>query len=137
MDGTTYQAGFGSGHLGRRGYTLVEVLVAVSILSIVLIGIMAAINVAQDTQDRAMNIAAARDIAVSRLETYRNLSPVQFGTVPASDISAALPTGNSIACSVASYGGTNTFIYRATVSVSWPEGKGSRTVSYESLLYKP
>lgn len=137
MDGNPGRIGSESRRWDNQGYTLVEVLVAVAILSIGLMGVMSAISVSQDTQDRAMNIAAARDIAISRLETYRNLSPDQLGTIPASDTSTDLPPGNTIACSAVTYGGAGSSIYRATVTVSWPEGGSTRTINYESLLYKP
>jgi prepilin-type N-terminal cleavage/methylation domain-containing protein len=120
----------------NSGYTLVELLVSVVILSIALLATLSAIRVAQDTQDRANHIAIARDIAISNLERYRWLKWNHMGDIPASQTSSDLPSGNAITCSAAQYPNGSSGVYKATVQVSWPEGNGTRTVKYESLFWK-
>jgi len=126
ISGTTPRSG---------GFTLVEVLAAVLLLSIALMAIMTADTAARGMQERAVSQAAARNIAQSIIEQLRSapIDSIRTMTFPATD--SSLPSGNSIVVSVSGYpssGETN--LCRATVTVSWPEGAGTRTMQYETLI---
>jgi prepilin-type N-terminal cleavage/methylation domain-containing protein len=117
------------------GFTLVEVLAAVLLLSIALLAIMTANTAARGAQQRAVCQGAARNVAQSVIDQLRAAPIDSISTMafPASD--ASLPSGNSIAVSVTGYptlGETN--LYKATVTVSWPEGVGTRSIQYEMLI---
>lgn len=119
---------------GKAGYTLVELLAAMTILSIGLLGVFSAISASRDLQQRAVYMAIARNAAVSFMETYRSIDKSKLNTVPATQYIATLPAGNSVECSSTIYG---TNLYLATVRITWPEGLGTRSIKYETLLYKP
>jgi prepilin-type N-terminal cleavage/methylation domain-containing protein len=117
------------------GFTLVEVLAAVLLLSIAMLAIMTANTAAREAQQRAVCQAAGRCVAQTVIDQLRAapIDSVSTMTFPASD--ASLPSGNSIAVSVSGYptsGETN--LYKATVTVGWPEGAGTRSMQYETLI---
>lgn len=117
------------------GFTLVEVLAAVLLLSIALMAIMTANTAARSAQQRAVCQAAARNIAQSILEQLRSapFDSIPTMTFPATD--SSLPSGNSIVVSVSGYPNSAEANLRcATVTVSWPEGAGTRTIQYETLI---
>lgn len=120
------------------GFTLVELLVAVTILSIALLGIMSAIAVSQDTQERAIHMAIARDLAIKRIETYRSNTSGGVFSWQAPFTSPDLPKGNKFTPTSAKYpDSTSSMFWKVAVTAVWPEGKGTRRVVYEALLYKP
>jgi prepilin-type N-terminal cleavage/methylation domain-containing protein len=124
--------------VSRNGYTLVELLVAVTILSIALLGIMSAISVAQDTQTRAVRMAIARDIAIMHIENYRSATAGSISTPIAPYSSPDLPSGNVITPTASKYpDSSSTSLWRAVVTVRWPEGVTTRSIAYDTLLYKP
>lgn len=117
------------------GFTLVEVLAAVLLLSIALMAIMTANAAARDAQQRAVSQAVARNVAQSIIEQLRSapIDSIPTMTFPTSD--SSLPTGNSIVVSVSGYPNSiETNLYCATVTVSWPEGAGTRSMQYETLI---
>lgn len=120
------------------GFTLVELLVAVTILSIGLLGIMSAIAAAQDTQARAIHMAIARDVAIKRIEIYRSNTSGGVYSWQAPFTSPDLPKGNKFTPTSAKYpDSTSSMLWRVAVTVVWPEGKGTQRKVYETLLYKP
>ncbi len=117
------------------GFTLVEVLAAVLLLSIALLAIMTANTAARGVQQRAVCQSVARNIAQSIIDQLRSapIDTVSTMTFPATD--SSLPSGNSIVVSASGYpnsGESN--LYKATVTVSWPEGAGTRSIQYETLI---
>ncbi|MEN6581743.1 MAG: prepilin-type N-terminal cleavage/methylation domain-containing protein [Armatimonadota bacterium] len=113
------------------GFTLVEVLAAVCLLSIGLMAVLAAGEAARNTQKRAVYMACGRTIAQNVLEELRS-NPSY--TLP-STTSPSLPAGNNISMSVTRYpSSSNTQIYYATVTVTWPEGNGTRRIFYETAM---
>jgi Tfp pilus assembly protein PilV len=117
------------------GFTLVEVLAAVLLLSMAVLAIMSANAAARDAQQRAVCQSVARNVAQSVIDQLRAapIGSISTMTFPASD--SALPPGNSIAVSVSGYptsGETN--LYKATVTAGWPEAGSTRTVVYETLI---
>jgi hypothetical protein len=113
-------------------------MVAVAILSIALLGIMSAISVAQDTQGRAVRMAVARDIAIDETERFRAMGSVSIAQPTPPYSSPDLPPGNNVTRTTSEYPNVGSDkLWRATVTVTWPEGKGSRTIRYDTLFYKP
>lgn len=120
------------------GYTLVEILVAVVILSIALLAIMSAISIAQDTQTRAFHMAIARDIAIMRMEDYRSAGGDSIANPVTPYSSPDLPSGNVITPAASKYpDAASDCLWRAIVTVRWPEGRTTRSITYDTLLYKP
>lgn len=125
--------------LGTRsrngGFTLVEVLAAVLLLSIAILAIMSANTAARQAQQRAVGLSIGRNIAQSIVDQLRAapIDNIKTATFPASD--SSLPAGNSIAVSVTGYptsGETN--LFKALVTVSWPEAESTRRIQYETLI---
>jgi prepilin-type N-terminal cleavage/methylation domain-containing protein len=117
------------------GFTLVEVLAAVLLLSIALLAIMTANTAARGAQQRAICQAAARNVAQSITDQLRAapVDSISTMTFPASD--SSLPSGNSIAVSVSGYPTSGeTSLFKATVTVSWPEAGSTRSLQYETLI---
>ncbi len=117
------------------GFTLVEVLSAVLLLSIGLLAILTATNAVRETQHRATNLAKGRTIAQSKIEELRSAPIEAAATASSVSSSSLLPDGNEVRVQVTPYPGiTETNLILATVSVSWPEGNGRRTIHNETLI---
>lgn len=119
------------------GFTLVEVLAAVLLLSIAIMAIMAADSAARGAQQRAVNMSVGRNVAQSIIEQLRAapVSNITGMTFPTS--SPSLPSGNSISVSVVPYpASTETNLFDATVVVEYPEGNGARSIKYETLIVR-
>jgi len=122
-----------------RGFTLVEVLAAVLLLSIGLMAIISAMAASRDSQTRARRIFIARHIALSGIEELRAASAGGIAGLCGQTVTQdpSLPPGNSVKVLVARYPDiSEDKIFRAVVSVSWPEGRGTRTIRYETLITK-
>jgi prepilin-type N-terminal cleavage/methylation domain-containing protein len=119
----------------RGGFTLVEVLAAVLLLSIGLIAVLSAVQACRTTQQRTFYMPIGRNIAQSTIEILR---AEPFDTAVGSagqSTSSLLPKGNTIVLTISPYPtASDTNLYQALVAVSWPEGKGTRTIRYETLL---
>ncbi|MDH7601010.1 MAG: prepilin-type N-terminal cleavage/methylation domain-containing protein [Armatimonadota bacterium] len=119
----------------RCGFTLVEVLAAAALLSIGLLAVVATSGTAREYHRRAALLSVGRAVAQNRIEKLRSMPvsslPAQAGT--ASD--PVLPKGNSVVTTVSGYPTADeTDLYRVVVRVSWPEGGGTRTITYETLI---
>lgn len=118
-----------------NGFTLVEVLAAAVLMSIGLTAILAANQVARQSQSRAICLAKGRNIAQNKIEELRFAS---IDSIPSSipDTSdASLPQGNSVRTSVAPYpDSSSTDLYKVSCTVTWPEGASTRKVCYETLI---
>ena len=93
----------------------------------------------RDSQSRARRIFIARHIALSGIEELRATSassiPGLYGQTVTQD--SSLPAGNSVTVLVAHYPDiSEDKIFRVVVAVSWPEGRGTRTIRYETLITK-
>lgn len=122
---------------GRAGYTLVEVMAAAVILSIGIIAVLSAVAASRDTQQRAGWMCIGRTIAQSTMENIRGASAADIDGMSSVTSDARLPAGNQIRVTVTRYPGvTETRLFRAVVSVSWPEGGGTRVLSNETLVSK-
>jgi len=125
--------------LAHGGFTLVEVLAAVVLLSVGLLAVLTAGEAARETQQRAVYMAAARTIAQAKVEEARS-TPFdeldQLVVPPSSDPS--LPPGNTIQVAVApmtnGMGQPDPDLAQYSVTVSWPEGKSTQSIVYETLI---
>jgi prepilin-type N-terminal cleavage/methylation domain-containing protein len=117
------------------GFTLVEVLAAVLLLSIAILAIMTANTAARGAQTRAVGLSIGRNVAQSIVDQLRAapINNIKTMTFPTSD--SSLPAGNTIAVAVAGYPtSTEANLFKATVAVSWPEAGSTRTIQYETLI---
>lgn len=114
------------------GFTLVEVLAAVLLLSIGLLAVLTAESAARNMQQRAVYLSVGRNAAQSAIERLRSN---QSYTLSSSTVSG-LPAGNKIILSVSSVAGTqsSTGITYARVTVTWPEGSGTKKILYETYI---
>ncbi|MCE5315396.1 MAG: type II secretion system protein [Armatimonadota bacterium] len=114
------------------GFTLVEVLAAVVLLSIGLLAVLSAGSAARETRQRAVYLSIGRNAAQSAIEHARSN---QDYTLPSSTVTG-LPSGNSIVLAAeliaGSYGDAK--IKHVWVTVTWPEGSGTRKVFYETYI---
>lgn len=121
------------------GFTLVEVLVSILILSIALMATLSAIDVSQDTLSRSANMAVARDIAIREAERLRSASSSYIQGLDGDDqySSSDLPPGNQITRTASLYpDDSSESLWLASVIVTWPEGSSTRSIRYDTLLYK-
>lgn len=118
------------------GFTLVEVLAAVLLLSIAMMAIMAANSAARGAQQRAVNLSLGRNVAQSIVEQLRAapVDSIAAMSFPTSD--SSLPSGNSISVSVVPPAAGEKNIYYVTVTVSYPEANSTRTIKYETLIVR-
>lgn len=117
------------------GFTLVEILSAVALLSIGLLAVLSAGRAARETQQRAVHLSIARGIAQSKVDQLRAKSFDSLPSMAGASTDASLPKGNQIVVAVSRYpdaGETN--LYQATVTVTWPCSVGTRTVRYDTLI---
>lgn len=120
---------------GNGGYTLVEVLAAVLLLSIGLLAVMSAYQGARETQKRAIYLSIGRSVAQSRIEEMRTASFDSVMSYAGNTTDSSLPSGNSVVTSVIRYPtASETNCLKAKVTVTWPEGKGTRKIQYETLI---
>lgn len=118
----------------QGGYTLVEVLASVVILSIGLLAIVSSMQASRDSQQRARCMTIAKNIAQSQIEGLRSLPWAQVKTQPDTS-DPSLPSGNTISVTVSNYpNSSSTNLVLATVVVRWPENSGSRAWTYETLI---
>lgn len=117
------------------GFTLVEVLAAVLILSIAMLAILTADKAARDNQRRAVYISIGRSIAQSKIEELRATPFDSILSMVGSSTDSSLPKTNTITVAISRYPviGEKDLL-KANVTASWPEGKGTRTISYETLI---
>ncbi|MGC8862876.1 MAG: type IV pilus modification PilV family protein [Armatimonadota bacterium] len=119
----------------RAGFTLVEVLAAVVLLSIGLLAVLAASQAARDTQTRTVYISIGRNIAQSRIEALRSMRFDSLAAQTGVTQNPSLPPGNSVETIVEGYpASSETNLRRVTVRVSWREKNGTRTIRYETLI---
>lgn len=117
------------------GFTLVEVLAAVLLLSIGLLAVLTADRASDETQKRATYISIGRNIAQSKLEELRGESVEDISGTNNTSTDQNLPSGNKINVAVAPYpSGAEANLCRAVVTVTWPEGNGTRRICYETLI---
>lgn len=128
--------------IGSRGMTLVEILVAVSILSIAMVVIASLFPVAVNYQKRATFIQIASLEARGMLDgaMTNNYGSLNVGTTVSSV--PELPSGNTMTVTISPYPTSDsTYLKLVTVRVSWPGSKLARylggMVVYHTLIAKP
>ena len=117
------------------GFTLVEVLAAVVLLSIAMLAILTANSASRSTQQRVAGLATGRNVADSIITQIRAapFDSVTTKSFPKNDPS--LPSGNSITVSISKYPtSSENNLLKAVVKVSWPEANGTRTLQYNTLI---
>lgn len=123
----------------RGGFTLVEVLAAVVLLSIGLLAVLSAAQAARETQQRAVCMAAGRTVAQSKIEEARATSWASLDGLAGSTSDPSLPAGNTIVVATSQFnnslGQPDADLKKVTVTVSWPEADGTpRAVVYETVI---
>ncbi len=113
-----------------RGFTLVDLLVAVSIMSVALIVFLAAALTARGVIDKSQYVSLASQSASSQAAaTLGNVSSLAAGTTSASV--TGIPQGQ-ITTTVSTYGGS-AYLKRADFSVTW--GAASSQTLYSAGTY--
>jgi prepilin-type N-terminal cleavage/methylation domain-containing protein len=124
--------------LVHGGFTLVEVLAAVVLLSIGLLAVLSAGQAARETQQRAVYMAAGRTIAQTKVDEARATHFDQLDQLVGSYSDPSLPPHNTVSTSVSPYtnpmGQADPNLGRISVTVTWPEGASTRSIVYETLI---
>ena len=116
---------------------MAEVLAAVLILSIGLLAILSSIVASRDTQQRASWLCIGRTIAYHKMEYVRSAAAAAVDGLNTTEQDMRLPAGNQIRVTVTRYpDSSQTKMFLATVTVTWPEGNGTRTLKHESFICK-
>ena len=119
----------------RAGFTLVEILCAVVLLSIGLLAVMTATQSSRQTQQRAQYLSIGRNVAQSKMEALRTISFDSLAAQAATTSDSSLPAGNQVVVAVDPYpDSSEANLKRATVTVTWPEGNGTRRIRYDTLI---
>ena len=135
----------------EKGFTLVEVLVSLSIISILTIGIFNLVQVSLQLTNSNKNYAEATAIANEKMEIIRNLDYANVGTVSGSPVGLVADyeivdgktTPFTVHTTIIFYDdsydgslGTGDTVFtdykRATVDVSWKSSKGTKNVTVYS-----
>ena len=120
-----------------HGYTLVEVLAATVLLSIGILAVLTAMAGSRDMQQRAKWMCIGRTIAQSKMEDIRGGSTTDIDGLTAVTSDSRLPAGNQISVTVTRYpDSSQDKFFKALVTVSWPEGRGTRAITHETLISK-
>ena len=146
----------GADRLGRRaeegGYSLVELLVAVTIFGLVFAAVSAgmggALNVTRNNRNRsvAAYLAATR-LDEARLASFASVTPgrtVSTATVSGTaytltrDVTWVTPTSTTSSCNMPNGSSGAAVAYkRISVQVTWPDMRGVAPVSSQTLLAPP
>lgn len=125
-----------------RGQMFIELIVAVGVITVALVGVIAMSTQSVKVQKASGNRGEATNLANRNLEEIRNLknrnvvgffnpTPTIVPAPPACPITAA----SVYSCSV-SYVLTGTDEMKVTVTVSWAEGSNTMNVVVNSILTK-
>jgi prepilin-type N-terminal cleavage/methylation domain-containing protein len=119
----------------QSGFTLVEIVSAVALLSIGLLAVLSASRAARDTQRRAVLLSLGRGIAQSKIEELRAAPFDSLAAMAGTTTDPSLPRGNQIVVTLSKYPeATENNMYQATVVVSWAGEQGARSVRYDTLI---
>lgn len=110
---------------GQRGFTLIEVLIALFVLTIGILGMMVMQTTAINSNARASSMTIASNIATDRIEEFRNMpfGGINAGTFTENDPASGFPVERIIAPGIA-----NTM--RITVTVTRPQGMAPVIFNY-------
>lgn len=115
----------------KRGFSLVELILAISVVSIVIVGSATILLAAQGRSLEAAHQAAATAAASARLESLRESDFDAIGTGTATFPAPGVPRLVSAQLVV---GSTNADLKSATATVSWKEGNRTAQISLSSYV---
>jgi prepilin-type N-terminal cleavage/methylation domain-containing protein len=114
-----------------RGFSLVELILAIAVVSIVIVGSATVLLAAQGRSLEAAHQAAATAAASGQLE---NLRDQDFDAITPGTISFAAPGVPRLVSAQLVVGVVNADLKTATASVSWKEGERTVQVSLPSYI---
>ena len=126
-----------------KGQSLIEIVVAIGIIAVVLVGVSDVITRSLNLASFQANKSAAINLAQDQLNTYRqqrDLQPTIFFSTPDPG-DCSLPANSKYTCNITyipSYdGGGNIISTNMKVTVSWTEGDKNLSVDLSQILNKP
>lgn len=130
---------------GQRGDTIVEVLIAIAVISLVLVGAYASVNHNALTMQDSQEHGQALKLLQSQLEFLRNNGGISGGSCFSSaglptgscnfNSAGTAPTGNQTPYTMNITGPDGTKTY--TVKVTWPSVLASSGTGQITMFYRP
>lgn len=125
---------------GHRGFTLMELIVVIVVLTTGLLSSVALLKTATWVNRTSQNLTTAVFLAEQKLEVFKNtpfasLSPVTDQADPSNPLNGAGLNGGIFTryWTIKSY---STKVYQVTLTISWTDPLGSRFFSLDTLIAK-
>jgi type IV pilus assembly protein PilV len=125
---------------GRRGFTLMELLVALVVLTTGLFALVGLLNTATRQNRTSQNLTTAVVLAEQKLEVFKNtpftsLSLVTDQADPGNPLNGAGLQGGIFNryWTIKNYSPN---VYQVTLTISWTDQLGSRSYSFDTLIAK-
>lgn len=128
-------SGMANDRARKSGFTLIEIVSAMALLSIGLLAVLSANEASRSTQQRTVHLSLARSIAQSKIEQIRAAPFESIPSMAGASSDSSLPSGNQIVVAVSKYpDGSENNLYQATVTVAWRGDRRTRAIRYDTLI---
>ena len=116
----------------RRGFILIEVIAALTVLVIGAVGVFALLTMSIQSDSQTADSATARDIAQQQIEQIRCSNALP--TPSTVDVSSQLPGGACSTTVTTQQAPGQTTLDLVTVTVTWTENNGIHTLTLETYM---